>query len=181
MPPRVRTNSLLSEYRVDQTAPSFGSSSMARATAIVGLVAVAVIHFEQIVPTMEQTPLLGVAFLALVAACLILGGRLLLTGSRSVWLAVAALNTLAVAGYAFTRMFSTVLDNQDVGNWSQMSGLGALLIEGLLVALSVSAVMIRVPLPEPSVAAPIREAQDRQRADSLSDSLADSFGGRSLA
>ncbi len=154
---------------------------MARATAIVGLVAVAVIHFEQIVPTMEQTPLLGVAFLALVAGCLFLGGRLLLAGSHRIWLGVAALNMLALAGYAFTRMFSTVLDNQDVGNWSQMSGLGALLIEGLLVALSVGAVTARVSLPELSVAAPAREAPDRQRADSLSDSLADSFGGRSLA
>jgi len=178
---RVRTGSLRPESRVEHLVQSFGASPMARVTAIVGLVAVAVIHFEQIVPTIEQTPLLGVAFLALVAGCLFLGARLLVVGSRHIWLGVAALNTLAVAGYAFTRMFSTVFDNQDVGNWSQMSGLGALLIEGLLVALSISAVVARVPVADLSVAAPVGEAHEQQRADTLNDSLADSFGGRSLA
>ena len=39
-------------------------------------------------------------------------------------------------GYVFTRMLSTPLDNQDVGNWGCILGLAALFVEGLTVAVA---------------------------------------------
>lgn len=107
-----------------------------RATGIVGLVGVAAIHFVQVVPTTEQTPWLGAGFVLLTVACVALAGRLIAGQSRATWVQVGVVNGLAILGYILTRTFSTFIDNQDVGNWSENLGMGALLVEGLLVLLS---------------------------------------------
>jgi hypothetical protein len=107
-----------------------------RATGIFGLGAVAVIHFSQVVSTIQQTPWLGTAFLALTLACTVLAGQLLQKGSRLLWAQVAVVNFMAIGGYIFTRLFSTPFDNTDVGNWSEMLGLAALFIEGALAILA---------------------------------------------
>jgi hypothetical protein len=109
-----------------------------RATGLLALMGIAVIHLVQLVPTFEATPLLGVAFVALIIGTLVLGARLLnfnVSGTR-LWLPIAALGLSAIAGYAFTRVVSTPLDNQDVNNWSCTLGMAALFVEGTLVALS---------------------------------------------
>ena len=49
----------------------------------------------------------------------------------------------AIAGYAFTRVVSTPLDNADIGNWSCMLGMAALYVEGLLVLISGFAMVTR--------------------------------------
>ncbi|HEX4863922.1 MAG TPA: hypothetical protein VFV02_07610, partial [Acidimicrobiales bacterium] len=103
-----------------------------RATGIVGLVGVAAIHFVQVVPTTEQTPWLGAGFVLLTLACVALAARLIAGQSRSAWVQVGVVNGSAILGYIFTRTFSTFIDNQDVGNWSENLGMGALLVEGLL-------------------------------------------------
>jgi hypothetical protein len=108
-----------------------------RATAIAGLGAVAVMHFAQVVPTTEETPWLGAAFVLLSFACVGVAAQLLHSAARFVWLQVAALNALVMVGYAFTRLISTPFDDGDVGNWSETLGVAALFLEGLLVVLSV--------------------------------------------
>jgi hypothetical protein len=110
--------------------------AVVRATGVFGLIGVAVIHFSQVVSTIQQTQWLGIAFLALTLACTVLAGQLLQGGSRLLWAQVAALNFIAIGGYIFTRLFSTPFDNTDVGNWSEMLGLAALFIEGALVMLT---------------------------------------------
>lgn len=112
------------------------TDTVLQSTAIAGLGAVGVIHFAQVVPTTEQTPLLGVAFVLLSFACIAVSAQLLYRCDRLVWAQVGMLNVLAIAGYAFTRLFSTSFDNTDVGNWSEMLGIAALFIEGVLVMLS---------------------------------------------
>ena len=109
---------------------------MSDATAIAGLVTVAAIHWAQVVPTLKDTPLLGAAFVVLSLACVGLAGVLLVSRRRVAWMTVAIVNTLAVAGYIFTRTVSSFFDNQDVGNWSEALGMVALLVESLLILLS---------------------------------------------
>jgi hypothetical protein len=121
------------------------SSAILRATGIVLLMSLAVIHIVQLVPTFQQTPLLGVAYVLLIAAAVVVGARLV-TGHESavqLWLPVAALGVAVFAGYAFTRMLSTPLDNQDVGNWACTLGLAALFVEGLMVAVAAYAISLR--------------------------------------
>jgi hypothetical protein len=110
--------------------------AVARATGILGLGAVAVIHFSQVVSTVEEAPWLGTAFVALTLACMVLAGQLLQRGGRRLWAQVALVSLMAIGGYAFTRLFSTPFDNTDVGNWSETLGLAALFVEGTLVLLA---------------------------------------------
>jgi hypothetical protein len=84
-----------------------------RATAVLSLLAIGAIHFLQIVPTTEQTPLLGVSFLFLIAACLAVAARLATHSDQRTWIASAVVCAAAIGGYVFTRIFSTPLDNQD--------------------------------------------------------------------
>src|SRR5580658_1592094 len=93
------------------------SEIMLRASSLMALFGIIVIHFVQLVPTFKTMPLLGAAYLGLIAATAVVGARLV-KGSPSqvrLWMPAAVLGVLALGGYAFTRVFSTPLDNQDVG------------------------------------------------------------------
>jgi hypothetical protein len=117
-----------------------------RATAIVLLMAIAVIHVVQLVPTFEQTPALGVSFVLLIAGAVLVGGWLVKerrTAFHS-WLPVAGLGTAALLGYGFTRLFSSPLDRFDVGNWSCELGMAALFVEAVLVAIALYAIAVRL-------------------------------------
>ena len=127
--------------------PSINTNeAILRATGILMFVAIGAIHFLQIVPTTENTPLLGVGFLALIAGCLIVALGLLRRANRLVWLAGAAVSLAAIGGYLFTRIFNTPIDNQDVGNWSCMLGMAALFVETILLALSLYAAREQPPV-----------------------------------
>jgi hypothetical protein len=115
-----------------------------RATGILLLMGIAVVHLVQLVPTFRSTPLLGLAFIPLIAGSVFVGAQLVnpnVALTRS-WLPVMALGLAAIGGYVFTRVMSTPLDNQDVGNWSCMLGMASLFVEGTLVALSVYAIAV---------------------------------------
>jgi len=128
-----------------------------RATAVMALFGIVVIHFVQLVPTFKGMPLLGFAYVGLIGAALVVGARLMTAGGSPLrlWAPVAAVGALALAGYAFTRMISTPLDTQDVGNWACTLGMSALAVEGLLVALSVYATKVGSSLSDLSTS-PVR-------------------------
>lgn len=114
--------------------------AVVRATGILGLGAVAAIHLSGVVPTIEETPGLGVGFVLLIVGCCALAVQLLHRGGRMVWIEVALLNAAAIGGLIFTRVVSTsFFDNQDVGNWSEGLAMVALFVEGLLILLSIYA------------------------------------------
>jgi hypothetical protein len=121
------------------------NSAILRATGIVLLMSLAVIHIVQLVPTFQQTPLLGVGYLFVIATAVVVGARLVKDHQSAVqlWFPVAALGAAVFAGYAFTRILSTPLDSQDVGNWSCTLGMAALFVEGLLVAVAAYAISLR--------------------------------------
>jgi len=115
-----------------------------RTTGIVLLMGIAVIHIVQLVPTFQQTPMLGWAFLSLMAGSVIVGAWLI-RGHRSplhLWLPVAGLGAAAIMGYVFTRTFSSLLDRVDVGNWTCELGMAALFVEGSLVAIALYAMTL---------------------------------------
>ena len=120
------------------------TAAILRATGIVLLMSLAVIHIVQLVPTFQQTPLLGVAYVFLIAAAVVVGARLIKghNSALQLWLPVAALGVAVFVGYSFTRMLSTPLDNQDVGNWACTLGLAALFVEGLMVAVAAYAISL---------------------------------------
>jgi hypothetical protein len=127
-------------------APSYAITAVIlRAMGIVLLMSIAVIHIVQLVPTFQQMPVLGVAFVLLIAATVVVGARLIKGHPSAVqlWLPVAALGVAVIVGYALTRILNTPLDNQDVGNWACALGLAALFVEGVLVAVAAYAFSLR--------------------------------------
>jgi hypothetical protein len=142
--------SLLSrESATDPTAPAgvdptshAVTHAMLRGIGIVMLLGIAVIHVVQLVPTFEHMPLLGVAYLMLIIGAVAVVAHLVRGAASSMllWLPVVGLGLAVIGGYAFTRIFSTPLDNQDVGNWSCTLGMAALFVEGSLVAMAAYAI-----------------------------------------
>lgn len=130
------------------------TDAVMRATGILALMGIAAIHFVQLIPTFRSTPLLGVAFVGLIVGAAAVGVRLASSNqSRTrLWLPVVGVGLAAIGGYVFTRVVSTPLDNQDVGNWSCMLGMAALFVEGTLVGLSAYA-MSASPEPHPATSA----------------------------
>jgi tellurite resistance protein TehA-like permease len=89
--------------------------------------------------------LLGVGYLLLIAGTVVVGARLIMGAPTraQLWAPVAILGVGAMAAYAFTRVVSTPLDNQDVGNWACTLGMAALFLEAALMALSAYAIVPR--------------------------------------
>jgi peptidoglycan/LPS O-acetylase OafA/YrhL len=134
-------NMAVRKHRSTGPLPVNANDAVVRATAVLSLLAIGAIHFLQIVPTTEATPLLGVSFVFLIGACLAVAVRLATHSDRRTWIASAVVGVAAIGGYVFTRTFSTPLDNQDAGNWSCMLGLAALFVETTLVAFSAYAAL----------------------------------------
>jgi hypothetical protein len=139
-----------------------------RATGILLLMGIAVIHLVQLVPTFKSTPLLGLAFIPLIAGSVVVGAQLVNPNVAlpRLWLPVLGLGIAAIGGYVLTRVVSTPLDNQDVGNWSCMLGIAALFVEGTLVALSAYAVSV-VPRRHPAMNGVAALSRTPQPAPSL--------------
>jgi hypothetical protein len=82
-----------------------------RATGIVLLMSLAVIHVVQLVPSFQQMPLLGLANVFLIAAAVAVGARLMKGRQSAVqlWFPVAALGVAVFVGYSLTRMLARPL------------------------------------------------------------------------
>ena len=134
------------QYTVDTTT--------LRATGVIALLGIGAIHFLQIVDTFQSTPLLGLAYAALIAACVASAAWLVVADNVRAWAAAGLISVAVIIGYAFTRLVGTPFDNQDVGNWSCMLGLASLFVETALLAVSGSAIALQhanLKTAEPSI------------------------------
>jgi hypothetical protein len=138
----VSTQLLLSEHRADHQSAIATKDAILRALGVVTLLGLALVHIVQLVPTFQTMQLLGVGYLLLIAGTVVVAARLIMGAPTQpqLWAPVAMLGVGAMVAYAFTRVVSTPLDNQDVGNWACTLGMAALFLEAALVALSAYAV-----------------------------------------
>jgi hypothetical protein len=123
-----------------------------RTTGVIALLGIGTIHFLQIVVTFQSTPLLGLAYVALIAASVALATWLVVVDDVRAWAGAGLLSVAIIVGYAFTRLVGTTFDNQDVGNWSCMLGLASLFVEATLLALSGTAIALQHANDQPAEA-----------------------------
>jgi hypothetical protein len=130
------------EHRNDHLSAITESHTLLRVLAVVTLMGIALDHIVQLVPTFQTQMLLGVGYLFLIAGVIVVSVRLIIGApSRTrLWAPVAILGAGAIVAYGFTRVISTPLDNQDVGNWTCTLGMVALFLEAALVAISAYAI-----------------------------------------
>jgi hypothetical protein len=107
----------------------------ARATAAVGLAGIALIHLLDSIDTYAETRYLFWMYVALMVASLALAALVLRGAGRAVWLAVAGLAGLVIAGYVLSRTTGLPSADDDIGNWADPLGLASLFVEGCVVAV----------------------------------------------
>jgi hypothetical protein len=87
--------------------------------------------------TLGPTPLVGIGYLGIIAAAVLIGGVLLARPHWLAWAAAAAVAASAMGGYILTRALpgGFLGDHGDVGNWHCPLGIAALSVESMIVLL----------------------------------------------
>jgi hypothetical protein len=82
---------------------------------------------------------MGVLFVLLSVACVVLAGIAVVRDVPAVYLASAAVCGLAIVGYAATRLVAFPMLGDDVGNWLEPLGVVSILSEAVVVGAALSA------------------------------------------
>ena len=120
--------------------------AIARAVAIGGLVAIALIHILQLPDAFAEIGYLGALFIAAVATCLLLAGVLTRTSDDLAWAAAGGLAALILLGYVLSRSVGLPGFTDDVGEWSEAPGLASMVVESLLIVVSGAVLLSRHPM-----------------------------------
>jgi hypothetical protein len=99
----------------------------------------AVAHVPVIAPHLDEAPYMGVLFIVLTAACLVLAGAVLVRDVPAVYGLAILTCGLAIVGYAATRLVAFPELDDDVGNWLEPLGVVSVLAEAVVVLAAVSA------------------------------------------
>ena len=121
--------------------PAYGADLIVRAMGALALIALAVIHVVDLPGTLGPTPLVGIGYLAIIAAALGVGAAMIARSHWLVWATGGAVAVMAMGGYVLTRALpgGFLGDHGDVGNWRCPLGIAALSVETLIILLIVLA------------------------------------------
>ena len=109
---------------------------IARAVAIGGLLAIALIHVLQLPVAFAEIGYLGGLFIAAVAASVVLAAVLARTSDDRAWAAAGGLAGVILLGYLASRSVGLPGFTGDVGDWSEAPGLASMVAESLEVVLA---------------------------------------------
>ena len=151
--------------RIARWQPDQGAAVAARAVGALALAGLAVIHVVDLPGTLGPTPLVGLGYLGIIAAAILIAGVLIARPHWLAWGAAAAVAGSAMGGYILTRALpgGFLGDHHDVGNWHCPLGIAALSVESviLLLVLLAAAGGWQARLHAASVAAARRPAARR--------------------
>jgi hypothetical protein len=105
-----------------------------RATAAVGIGAIAVIHAVDSIGKWTETRYIFWLYMLLVAGCVVTAAALLFHHSRAALLAAAGLAATVIVFYVIDRTVGLPNASTDIGNWVEPLGLASLVVEGFVVA-----------------------------------------------
>jgi hypothetical protein len=105
----------------------------------------AVAHVPVIGSHLEEAPYMGVLFLVLTGACIVLAAGAVIRGGRAVYLMTVLTCGLAVLGYAATRLVTFPMLGDDVGNWLEPLGVVSIVSESIAVAAALVLLNRRPP------------------------------------
>src|SRR6266699_6386954 len=89
--------------RIAQWQPDQGAAVAARAVGALALAALAVIHVVDLPGTLGPDRLVGIGFLGIIAAAILIGGVLVARPHWLAWAAAAGVAASAMIGYVLTR------------------------------------------------------------------------------
>jgi hypothetical protein len=117
--------------------------AIARAVAIGGLVAIALIHVLQLPAAFDAIGYLGALFIGAVVGSLLLAAILTRTSDGLAWTATGGLAAVILLCYVVSRSVGLPGFTDDVGEWAEAPGLASMVIEGLLVFLTTAVLLTR--------------------------------------
>jgi hypothetical protein len=122
---------------IAQWQPDQGAAATARAIGALALAGLAVIHVVDLPGTLGPTPLVGIGYLGIIAAAILIAGALIARPHWLAWAATAAVAGSAMGGYVLTRSLrgGFLGDHHDVGNWHCSLGIAALSVESVILLL----------------------------------------------
>ena len=123
--------------RIAQWQPDQGAAATARAVGALALAGLAVIHVVDLPGTLGPTPLVGLGYLGIIAAAILIAGVLIARPHWLAWGAAAAVAGSAMGGYVLTRALrgGFLGDHHDAGNWHCPLGIAALSVESVILLL----------------------------------------------
>jgi len=125
-----------------------------RATAVVALAGVALIHLLDLPGKFTETPYMGALYVLLMIGCVLAAALLVRGSSRDAWRLAVLVPLGPMIGYLLTRTAGLPQATDDIGNWSEPLGMASLFVEGALVALAGAVLYERSRLRAPVRARP---------------------------
>lgn len=107
-----------------------------RWSAALFLVANAAIHFALTPEHLEEASYIGVLFIVLSVACVVLAIGVVTVDSAAVWAATGALSLAGLAAFVTSRTIGLPQIADEVGNWSDPWGTATILVEVAAIALA---------------------------------------------
>ncbi len=107
-----------------------------RLVAAPAAVLAAVAHMPILEFHLKETPYIGVGFLLLIVAGLLLSQVLLVADTRAVWTATLVVSSLALLSFVLSRTVGLPLIKDDIGNWADPLGIAALVGESAMLGAS---------------------------------------------
>ncbi len=130
--------------RLGPSQPAQGADVIVRAVAALALAGLAVIHVVDLPATLGPDRLVGVGYIGIIAAAVLVGGLMIAWPHWLAWAGAAAVAVSAMGGYVLTRALpgGFLGDHGDVGNWRCSLGIAALSVEALIILLVVLAAWV---------------------------------------
>jgi len=129
------------------TGPDLELYLVRRAAAVVGLGGIALVHVLDLQGKLDELPYVGVMFIGLIGASLLLAEALIRSDDARAWLAAGALAAATIVGYGISRTTGLPQATGDIGNWGEPLGMASMFVECILVLLSASVLRLE---PQPA-------------------------------
>ena len=108
---------------------------IARASVVVGLAYIAVIHVLDAGGKWDETRYIFWLYVALIIGAVVAGALLLREESRRVWSLCAVVAASPLIGYVLDRTTGLPQANKDIGNWGEPLGLLSIVVEACVLVV----------------------------------------------
>lgn len=109
-----------------------------RVLAAIGAIGEAVAHIPLMQEHLSEASYIGVGFVLLSVAGIVLGFLLLIADTPKVWTLTMAVSVLALVGYALSRTVGLPEIQDDIGNWAEPLGIVAIATETMMLLAAVA-------------------------------------------
>jgi hypothetical protein len=131
--------------RPENTTAASGAQEILirRVVVVLGLLGIALIHLIDLPSKLDEAALIGVGYIMLIIAALVVAEALVRRAGPALWSAAAGLAGATMLAYVASR--TTGLPSHgggnDVGNWGESLGIASLFVEGAVLLVSLSALV----------------------------------------